>query len=71
MAQREELSDEKWKVIEVLVPKRGRRADGRGRPPKEEREVVNGILWVPRSGARWQDLRVHHPANLFLRWLLF
>ena len=56
MARREELSDEQWSVIESLFPKRERRGDGRGRPSKDDRAVMNGILWILRSGARWQDL---------------
>lgn len=56
MARREELNDEQWKVIKPLLPKRRLRADGRGRPPRDEREVMNGTLWILRSGARWQDL---------------
>ncbi len=62
MARREELNDEQWKVIEPLLPKHERRADGRGRPPKDEREVMNGILWILRSGARWQDLPERFPS---------
>jgi len=28
----------------------------RGRPRRAEREVMNGVLWILRSGARWSDL---------------
>ena len=61
MPRREELDDEQWQVIEPLLLKPERRADGRGRPRKDDREVLNGILWILRSGARWQDLPERFP----------
>jgi transposase len=61
MARREELTDEQWAIIEPLLPELPRRADGRGRPWREHREVLNGVLWILRSGARWQDLPDRFP----------
>jgi transposase len=56
--RREELSDEQWQLIEPLLPK----SDTiRGRPRRDDREVLNGILWVLRSGARWYDLPPRFP----------
>ncbi len=57
----EELTDEQWAVIEPLIPEPPRREDGRGRPWKDTREVMNGVLWILRSGARWQDLPERFP----------
>jgi len=56
MARREELTDEQWAAIELLIPEPSCRPDGRGRPWRGSREVMNGILWILRSGARWKDL---------------
>jgi transposase len=61
MARREELTDEQWTIIEPLIPPPARREDGRGRPWRDNREVMNGILWILRSGARWQDLPDRFP----------
>jgi len=61
MARREELTDEQWAIIKPLIPEPLRRADGRGRPWRDAREVLNGILWILRSGARWQDLPERFP----------
>ncbi|HEY6399943.1 MAG TPA: IS5 family transposase [Blastocatellia bacterium] len=61
MARREELTDEQWAIIAPLIPEPPRREDGRGRPWKDSREVINGILWVLRSGARWEDLPERFP----------
>ena len=61
MARGEELTDEQWAVIEPHLPELPTREDGRGRPWRENREVMNGILWILRSGARWKDLPGRFP----------
>jgi transposase len=61
MARREELTDEQWTLIEPLIPELPRREDGRGRPWRDTREVINGVLWILKSGARWQDLPGRFP----------
>jgi transposase len=61
MARREELSDEQWAIIEPLLGEMPRRADGRGRPWRDNREVINGILWILRTGAPWADLPDRFP----------
>jgi transposase len=52
------LTDSQWKKIEPLLPKpkTPRKGKRRGRPPKPHRLVLEGILWILRTGARWQDL---------------
>jgi transposase len=61
MARGEELTDEQWAVIEPHLPELLRREGGRGRPWRENREVMSGILSILRSGARWQDLPGRFP----------
>src|SRR5450759_2589522 len=61
MLRREELTDEQWAVLEPLIPPPPRRADNRGRPWRGSREVLNGMLWVLRTGAPWQDLPDRFP----------
>ena len=60
MARREELTDEQWSLIEPLFDKPPIVAT-RGRPRRAEREVMNGVLWILRSGARWCDLPDRFP----------
>jgi len=60
MARREELTDEQWSLIESLFEKRDE-IQTRGRPPRSAREVLNGVLWILRSGARWADLPDRFP----------
>jgi transposase len=57
----EELTNEQWNLIEPLLPVLPRRADGRGRPWRDNREVLNGIVWVLRTGAAWADLPDRFP----------
>lgn len=61
MAKYEELTDKQWEVIEPLLPKKRGRADRRGRPPRGDREIFNGVLWILRTGARWCDLPERYP----------
>jgi transposase len=43
----------------------------RGVPRVDDRRVLNGIIWVLRSGASWRDLEqlqsIHHLLNRFVR----
>jgi transposase len=53
MAKRYELSDEQWEQLRDLLP--GKRSDP-GRTARNNRNFINGVLWILRSGARWSDL---------------
>jgi transposase len=50
------VSDELWNEIEPLIPKKRPRADKRGRPPVDARQVLVGIVFVLRSGIAWNLL---------------
>lgn len=60
MARREELTDEQWALIATLFEK-AKTVQTRGRPARSAREVLNGVLWILRSGARWADLPERFP----------
>ncbi|WP_170230029.1 IS5 family transposase [Polyangium fumosum] len=57
-----DLTDPQWALLEPLIPAPRVRADRRGRPWKDAREVLNGILWILRTGARWADLPERYPS---------
>src|SRR5258706_9703994 len=61
MPRHEELTEEQWEVLRSLIPEPRRRSDGRGRPWRANREVLNGILWILRTGAPWKDLPERFP----------
>jgi transposase len=56
------ISDEQWKKFEPLLPKPKPRKKG-GRPPAPNRDVLEGILWILRTGARWCDLPSRYPSS--------
>ena len=51
-----DLTDEQWRAVETIIPEDPVRADKRGRPWSDRRTVFNGVLWILRTGAPWQDL---------------
>ena len=59
MAQ--DLTDTQWAYIEPLLPELPRRVDGRGRPWRDSRKVLNGILWILRTGAQWSEMPDRYP----------
>lgn len=55
-----DLGDAQWEILQPVFVE-PRRADGRGRPWRDAREVLNGVLWILRTGAQWQDLPDRYP----------
>jgi transposase len=49
---RSDLTDAQWQALEPLLP----RSSWRGHPRANEREVLNGIFYVLRTGCQWEDL---------------
>jgi transposase len=62
MRRTRDLTDDQWKTLDPIIPKPGKRPDGRGRPWKSRRFVLNGVLWVLRTGAPWADLPDRCPS---------
>jgi transposase len=52
------LSEEQWQRIAPLLPQN----KSRGRPWADNRSVLEGILWVLKTGARWRDLPREYPS---------
>lgn len=56
-----ELTDGQWFLIADLFVEPPRSSAG-GRPRVAPRPCLEGILWVLRTGARWQDLPIQYPS---------
>ena len=51
-----DLTDEQWEVLHPLLPVRQWHPGGPGRPPCDRRRVINGILYVNKTGCQWRML---------------
>jgi transposase len=68
--RRGDLTDAQWQGLAPLLPPEKPRT---GRPNEDHRRILNGILWVHRTGAPWRDLpRRYGPvgtvSSRFYRW---
>jgi transposase len=57
-----DLTDDQWAILDSLISQPLCRTDGRGRPWKDRRAVLNGILWVLRTGAPWAEVPDRYPS---------
>ena len=58
-----DLTNEQWERIVPFIPKAKAGPGKSGRPPQDRREVLNGILWILRTGAPWADLPERYPPK--------
>jgi len=65
------VDDELWAKLEPLLPPEKPKKGPGGRPPVSNRLVLDGILYVLRSGCPWKHVRegvlfrFHLPSALF------
>jgi transposase len=53
MARRHEVSQAQWERIGKLLP---RETGHVGRPCKDNRGMLNAMMWIAKTGAPWRDL---------------
>jgi transposase len=68
--RRGELTDEQWRRLQPLLPPE---KPWTGRPNEDHRQILNGILWIQRTGAPWRDLPERYGptgtvSSRFYRW---
>src|SRR5215210_171446 len=71
MPHRGDFTDEHCEQLKPLLPPQ--KSPGGGRPAKNHRQVLNGMLWILRTGAPWRDLpprygKVQTVFSRFRRW---
>jgi len=49
--RRYELTDAQWEQIKDIIPR-----PKTGKPPKDDRMMLNAMFWLARSGAAWADI---------------
>jgi len=70
MNRRHELTAAQWERIKPLLPPE---KPAIGRPAHDHRRMVNGMLWIARTGAPWRDLPERYGnwksvSSRFYRW---
>jgi transposase len=65
-----DLTDAQWERLSPLLPPQKSRT---GRPAKDHRTVLNGILWILRTGSPWRALPERYGswktvASRFYQW---
>ena len=65
-----DLTKTQWEWLQPLLPPRKPKT---GRPSVDHRRILNGILWILRTGAPWRDLPERYGpwrtvASRFYRW---
>ena len=58
-----DITHEQSQRIAEFIPEPKARPGQSGRPPQDARSVLNGILWILRTGAPWKDLPERYPPR--------
>jgi transposase len=56
------LTDDQWERVARHLPEHPPSPKG-GRPRADDRECLEGVLWLLRTGARWRDIPVDLPSG--------
>lgn len=67
---RGDLTNEQWARLAPLLPPQKPHT---GRPNLDHRQIINGILWILRTGAPWEDLPTRYGSrgtvsSRYYRW---
>ena len=69
-----DLTDREWALLKPFIEwSEKQRGHRRGRPLRDGRQVLNGALWILRTGAQWHDLPARYGPyqtchRRFQRW---
>lgn len=64
-----DLTDEEWRVIKPLIPRKTGRGRGRGRPRiLSMRAVLNALFYLERTGCQWDYIPNTYPKRSSVRY---
>jgi len=70
-----DLTDEQWEIVRPYIPEpeQVRTSEKGGRPWRDPRDVLNGVLWILRTGAQWSEMPRKYPPystchRRFTKW---
>jgi transposase len=68
------ITDKQWEFIRPLFPQRELAEGLPGRPYRPARDVLDGVLWVLRTGAQWNEMPKRYPPyqtchRRFQKWV--
>ena len=69
-----DLTDAQYEILLPLLPEEDLVTGKRGRPWRDPRDILNGVLWVMRTVAPWKDLPSRYPPyqtchRRFQQWM--
>jgi transposase len=56
-----DISNAQWEIISKLLPESKSAVGKKRRPAQDKRQVLNGIIWICRTGAEWKELPDKYP----------
>jgi len=48
-----DLTEQQWEQLQSILPPQKLEV---GRPNEDHRRIINGVLWLNRTGATWRDV---------------
>lgn len=68
---RVDLTNDEWQRLEPVLPPQKPKT---GRPAHDHRRIINGMLWIARTGAPWRDLPARYGpvgtvSSRFTQWV--
>ena len=69
-----DVTNEQWEIISKILPKPKSAPGKKGRPSQDQRQVLNGIIWICRTGAQWNEMPDKYPPyqtchRYFQKWV--
>jgi transposase len=70
-----DITDDQWAIVKPYIPEpeQLRTTEKGGRPWRDPRDVLSGILWILRTGAQWSEMPRKYPPystchRRFTKW---